>query len=83
MAVALGYKEGADEAPRIIAKGKDHIAQQIIEIARESGIEIHKDEDLAEILSVLELDSYIPIEAYVAVAEILAYIYKTNAKELR
>ena len=79
LAIALQYQDGVDEAPRVIAKGMDFIAEQIIALAKEHGIEIHEDKDLAEILSVLELDSYIPIEAYMAVAEILSYIYKSNA----
>lgn len=82
LAVALQYDSANDSAPKISAKGKDLIAEQIIKIAQENGIEIHKDKDLAEILSVLELDSYIPIEAYAAVAEILAYAYKANAEKL-
>lgn len=81
LAIALKYDSDLDEAPRITAKGKDFIAARILEVARENGIEIHKDKDLAEILSVLDVDSYIPIEAYVAVAEILSYIYKANAKK--
>lgn len=80
IAVALGYEDGVDEAPRILAKGQDYIADQIIALAKENGLHIHEDADLAEILSVLELDSYIPIEAYVTVAEILSYVYKENEK---
>ncbi len=79
IAVALDYDIKQDDAPKVIAKGKGDIAEQIIAIAKEHGITIKEDADLAEILSVLELDSYIPLEAYAAVAEILSYIYKANA----
>lgn len=76
LAIALAYDKTMDPAPRIVAKGQDELARRIIEVAEEHGIEIHKDADLAEILSVLELDSYIPLEAYVAVAEVLSYLYR-------
>lgn len=78
-AVALEYDHAQDPAPRIVASGKGPIAEQIIAIAKEHGITIHEDAELAQILSVLEVDSLIPLEAYTAVAEILAYIYKKNA----
>src|SRR5688500_13133874 len=78
LAVALSYDQEKDKAPRVSAKGKGYIAQQIIELAKQHGIEIRKDADLAKILSKLELDTPIPVEAYAAVAEILAYVYKVN-----
>lgn len=78
LAVALTYDQSKDKAPRVSAKGKGYIAQQIIEVARQHGIEIRKDADLAKILSKLELNTPIPVEAYAAVAEILAYVYKVN-----
>ncbi|MBY0408044.1 MAG: EscU/YscU/HrcU family type III secretion system export apparatus switch protein [Rickettsiales bacterium] len=80
LAVALTYERGVDEAPRLAAKGKGLMADQIIAIAREHGIEVRKDADLATLLSTLELDMPIPLEAYTAVAEILSYVYKANAK---
>lgn len=78
IAVALEYDRAKDAAPRVVASGQGFIAAQIIEVARQHGIEIRKDAELAQILSVLEVDSVIPVEAYAAVAEILSYIYKTN-----
>jgi flagellar biosynthesis protein len=80
LAVALEYDVKEDPAPKISAKGRGFLAQQIIEIARKHGVTIHRDADLAEILSVLDLESYIPLETYVAVAEIISYIYRKNAK---
>lgn len=80
IAVALKYEKDRDDAPRVVATGKDKIAEQIIAIAREHGIEIHRDEDLAEVLSKIDLDSLIPFEAYATVAEILSYIYRKNAE---
>lgn len=77
-AVALGYDKDKDEAPRVTAKGKGYMAEQIIALAKEHGIEIQQDADLVKLLSKIELGTPIPVEAYSAVAEILAYIYKAN-----
>ncbi len=77
-AVALRYEYGVDVAPKIIARGKGIIADKIIQKAKENNIPIQKDEELVKILSILELDSVIPLEAYSAVAEILSTLYKYN-----
>lgn len=78
LAVALTYEQDKDSAPVVAAKGKGYLAQQIIELAKQHHVEIREDADLATLLSKLEIDMPIPLEAYAAVAEILAYIYKTN-----
>ncbi len=77
-AVALGYDEKKDIAPKIVASGKGVIAEQIIEIAKINNIPIHQDADLAQVLSLLEINAYIPMEVYGTVAQILSYIYKQN-----
>jgi flagellar biosynthesis protein len=82
-AVALKYEAGKDEAPRITATGQGHIAEQILQIAFAHGVKVREDAPLVEILSMLEVDSLIPLEAYAAVAEILSYVYKANAQEAR
>ncbi len=74
-AVALGYEIEKDVAPKVLAKGEGEMALQIIKIAKEHGVEIREDSNLVEILSALELDEFIPLEAYATVAEILRYIY--------
>jgi len=78
-AVALKYDKDDDPAPRVVAKGEGHMAEQIIALAKENNITIHEDASLVEILHVLEVDSFIPLDAYSAVAEILSYIYSKNA----
>lgn len=78
IAVALAYDREKDSAPRVAAKGRGYVAERILALAKEHNIEIKQDSDLALLLSKLEVDSLIPLEAYAAVAEILAYIYKTN-----
>lgn len=80
-AVALRYKPGLEQAPRIIAAGKGKIAEKIIRIAKEHNIHVHNDPDLVEILSELELNSEIPPELYVVVSEILVFIYSLNRKQ--
>lgn len=78
-AAALRYKSDRDAAPRLVAKGAGSVAERILEAAREAGVPIHEDPDLAALLMTLDIDTLIPPEMYVAVAEVLAYIYKLNA----
>jgi flagellar biosynthesis protein len=80
LAVALKYDRTRDPAPRVVAKGKGTIAEQIVRIAEENGIVIREDANLVQILEKLDIDAIIPLEAYTAVAEILNYVYKANAK---
>jgi flagellar biosynthesis protein len=79
-AVALKYEKGREPAPRIVATGKGHVAEQIIQLAFASGVKVREDAALVEILSQLEVDSLIPLEAYAAVAEILNYVYRANSR---
>ncbi len=89
-AVAIEYERGKDDAPRVTASGQGHLAEQILQIAYDRGIKVRQDAELVEILSLVDVDSPIPLEAFAAVAEILAYVYQANAgakqraaKELR
>ncbi len=77
-AVALRYDKEQDDAPKIIGKGRGLIAEKIISLAEEQGIPVHKDSDLVEILSRLNINQDIPEETYLVVSEILAFIYRTN-----
>ncbi len=80
-AVALVYDRDKQDAPRVAAKGQGRIAEKIIELAREHDIPIKDDPDLVEVLSSLEINQEIPSEIYVAVAELLAFVYSMNAKK--
>ncbi|WP_158047128.1 EscU/YscU/HrcU family type III secretion system export apparatus switch protein [Skermanella pratensis] len=80
VAVALQYELDGPSLPRVVASGQGHVAEQILEMAFASGVKVREDADLAELLSVVQLDSEIPADALVAVAEILAYIYRANGK---
>ncbi|RJP22010.1 MAG: hypothetical protein C4520_08930 [Candidatus Abyssobacteria bacterium SURF_5] len=79
-AVALRYDPAKEQAPRVIAAGKGHVAERIIEVARSYGVSVHEDKDLVELLSRIELYDLIPIELYQVIAEVLAFIYRMNRK---
>jgi len=79
-AVALSYTPDVAAAPRVVAKGRGALAQRILEAAFAAGIKVREDADLVEILEAVDLDSEIPIEAFRAVAEILAYVYRANGQ---
>lgn len=80
IAVALRYLRERDPAPRVVAKGRGELAQKILALAREHGIPVHPDADLAEVLVQLDLGKVIPEELYQALAEILAYLYRVNQR---
>ncbi|MFT7179323.1 MAG: flagellar biosynthesis protein [Oceanospirillaceae bacterium] len=72
-AIAIEY--GNNEAPVVVAKGKDEFAQQIIDAAVAAGVPIKKDEELAALLGLLDIDEHIPRSLYTLVAEVLVYTY--------
>lgn len=79
-AVALAYHSG-DSAPRVVAKGRGMVAEQIIERAREHGVAIHESKELVSLLMQVELDDRIPPALYRAVAELLAWLYRVEAAQ--
>lgn len=79
-AAALKYDQAKNMAPRVVAKGKGHVAEQIIQVARENDVPLLEDRNLANVLEALELESEIPAELYRAVAEVLVFIYRLNGK---
>jgi len=76
VAVALGYQQGQDEAPKVLAAGRGEVAQAVIRIAQEHAVPIHTDHPLANALIKLELGASVPPELYAAVAEVLAFLYR-------
>lgn len=78
VAVALKYEFGTQSLPKIVATGKGHVAEQILELAFANDVKVREDADLVQVLSAIDVDSEIPIEAIAAVAEILAYVYRAN-----
>ncbi|MFN3545416.1 MAG: EscU/YscU/HrcU family type III secretion system export apparatus switch protein [Thiobacillus sp.] len=81
-AAALAYREG-DSAPRVVAKGRGIIADNIIERARASGVYVHESRELLALLMQIDLDSHIPPQLYVAVAELLAWLHHLEEAERR
>ncbi len=78
-AAALGYDRGSDDAPRLLARGGGDVAENIIAVAQEHGIPIERDPDLLQCLAPLDIGGEIPVDAYRAVAEILAFLYEKNS----
>ncbi len=76
LAVAVKYDKKENEAPVVIAKGADYLAQRIRDIAKETRIEIVENKPVARMLyHNVEIGEQIPPELYQTVAEILAYVY--------
>ncbi|MHC4324020.1 MAG: EscU/YscU/HrcU family type III secretion system export apparatus switch protein [Planctomycetota bacterium] len=81
VAVALRYEPGQMEAPMMVAKGADHLAEKIREIARAYGVPIVSRPELARtIYSAVEPGNPIPEALYVAVAEVLGMIYRLRGR---
>ncbi len=80
-AVAIKYDAEKYDAPMVLAKGQDHLAQRIKEVARENHVEIVENKPLARMLYAnVEVGEFIPPELYQAVAEILAFVYHLQGK---
>lgn len=80
-AISVALKEDTKgRPPRVIAAGRGSVAEQILALAFANGIKVREDADLAELLSAVDLDSEIPLEAFTAVAEILSYVYRANGE---
>lgn len=77
-AAALRYQHDEDPMPRVVAKGQGKLADRMVEIAKEKGITVHEDPDLIELLCKLEVDQFIPPNLFLAVAEVMAYVYRVN-----
>jgi len=83
-AVAILYEQDKSRAPVVVAKGADHLALKIKEIAKKNKIDIVESRQLARSLySTTEPGQEIPVELFQAVAEILAYIYALKKKKRR
>jgi flagellar biosynthesis protein len=79
-AIALAYEAG-DLAPRVVAKGRGVIAEQIIARAREHQVFVHESKELVALLMQVDLDDHIPPALYLAIAEIMAWLYRLEEQE--
>lgn len=83
---AVALSRGADrddKGPTVLASGTGFLADRIVEEAFRAGVAVRTDADLVEILSATEVGEEIPIEAFIAVAEILRYVYERNQRTSR
>lgn len=80
LAIALKYAAG-DGAPLVVAKGRGLVAAEIIARAKEHGVFVHESPELVTLLSRVDLDDHIPPALYVAVAELLAWLYEMERNE--
>jgi flagellar biosynthesis protein len=62
-------------APQVIAAGRGELAERILARAREAGVPVHRDPELADSLAMLALGAEVPEELWTAVAEVLAWAY--------
>jgi flagellar biosynthesis protein len=74
-AIALAYGAG-DYAPKVVAKGRGLIAEQIIARAKDHNVFVHESKDLVALLMQVDLDDHIPPALYQAIAEVLAWLYR-------
>lgn len=78
-AIALRYNEN-DNAPRVVAKGKGFVAENIIKAANQNSVPVYQNKTLTGMLMAVDLDREIPPALYTAVAEVLAYVYRMDEK---
>ncbi|MGE5384963.1 MAG: EscU/YscU/HrcU family type III secretion system export apparatus switch protein [Betaproteobacteria bacterium] len=74
-AVALAYRQ-TDAAPRVVARGRGLIAEEIIARAHDHGVYVHESPELVALLMQVDIDEHIPPQLYLAVAELLAWLYR-------
>lgn len=79
-AVALRYDQATDPAPRVVAKGHGRVAEKIMALAAEHNIPLMQDFNLVQLLDALDVNTQIPSELYHAVAEVLVFVYRMNAR---
>ncbi|KTD37565.1 flagellar protein FlhB [Legionella moravica] len=78
-AVALQYD--GTSAPRVIARGEGYLARKIIATAKKHGIPLEQNEELTSLLASVRINEEIPKDLYVAVAQILAFLYYVDGKK--
>jgi flagellar biosynthetic protein FlhB len=77
LAVALRYEAGVMAAPKVVAKGADLVAKRIVTLARQHGVPVVERKPLAQVLyKTVKLEQTIPIELYMVIAELMAYVYR-------
>ncbi len=77
-AVALSDSDGSAIGPTVVATGAGFLADRIVEEALKSGVPVRTDADLVQILAETEVGEEVPVEAFVALVEVLRYVYDCN-----
>ena len=80
VAVALHYEQGEDAAPRVVAKGRGPLAEEIVARAEAHDVTVEENPVLAEALAQVDLDDQIPPELYRAVAEVIGFVLQAAAR---
>jgi len=80
-AVALRYPEGAD-APYISAVAKGKLSERVVDIARQNGVPVMQNGELADVLSLCSVGDYIPEETYIVLAKVFAFIEKVEKENI-
>ena len=82
-AAAVAYSQTdvhCNASPRVVAKGEAWLADEIIARAQAAGVPIHESRELVSLLMQVDLDAHIPPALYIAVAEVLAWVYKIEGR---
>jgi len=79
-AVALRYGDG-DAAPVVVAEGRGPLAEEMIRRAHAAGVFVHESRELVSLLMQVDLDARIPPTLYLAIAELLAWVYRVEQHE--
>lgn len=79
-AIGLKYNTEDNNSPTVIAKGFGDLADDIIKLAKESGVLIHEDPYLSDLLARMDLGQEIPENLYHVIAELIAFSYVLQGK---
>lgn len=77
---ALRYE--GEGAPKVVASGQGHVAERILAAARDAGVPVREDPQLAAALAALAVGQEVPEELWLAVAEVLAWAYQLEKEAI-
>ena len=81
-ALAARIVVAAPAAPKVVAKGVDHMAMRIREVAKEHGVPLYEDPPLArQLYKDVDIEEEIPVDLYETVAQVIAFVFGQNEKK--